>query len=842
MSKAIVKSKVAIKKSIPKFELETEKLRWTCREEYLNFKTTEEVDSLGQIVGQPRAIEAIRIGAGLGSKGYNIFVSGLSGTGRLTTVKRILEEVTITSPITFDYCYVNNFSNPDAPRLVKLPHGRGKEFSSLMNDAISYLRRRLPKLFEEESFQESRRSIIEEYQAKEKDILNHFDEKIKPFGFVRGQLENDQGAVMPEVFPLIKNKPVRIDQLSEFVEKGTITQDKASEFEENYNRFHTELFELARQGMKLMQEFKKTMAENDKSAATIVVTSALDHIKEQHINEKVTIYIDEVKKHVLDNINLFVPQNNANSQQLVTSDPDQTDAEKFGVFAVNVILDNSNTSCAPLVIETTPSYTNLFGTIERTYDQRGYWKTDFSKIKAGALLKADQGFLIVNALDLFTEPGVWVALKRVLLYDKLEIQPFDVYFQFSQVHLKPEPIEVNVKVIIIGGQTLYQLLYIYEKGFKKIFKINAQFDYETERNEEMITNYARFIAKNCRDEQLPHCTVGAVAAIIEWSLEHAESQHRITLKFSDVADVLRESAFYHRNRPGKFIDKDDVKKAIEERRYRNDLLDEKLRKYIMDGVILIDTQGERVGQINGLTILNNGILSFGKPARITANVSAGSAGIVNIEREVEMSGAIHNKGVLIISGIFRSLFAKKKPISLTATIAFEQSYSGIDGDSASAAEIYVLLSALTEVPIRQNLAITGSVNQKGDIQPIGGVNDKIRGFFEICRERGLTGNQGVVIPIQNVKDLMLHEEIIESVNEGKFHIYSISRIEEGVELLMGLPAGELLSNGTYPKDSLFGKAARKLDDLRKATKDVEDKPKKKKVVKKAAPKQTPAEE
>lgn len=829
-------------KAASEFEVPLEKLRWFCATDNFNFKTTEEVEPLNHIVGQPRAIEAIRLGAGLNSKGYNIFVSGLSGTGRLTTVKRILEEVTTNNPPTFDFCYVNNFSDPDVPLLVKLPKGKGKEFSTMMNDVITYLRRRLPKLFEEESFQEGRRKIIEEFQSKERELLNQFDEKIKPFGFVRGQLEAEQGTAMPEVFPLIKNKPVRIDQVQEYVDKGIITKEKSDEIIDLYDKFHAEIFDLARMGMKLMQDFRKAMADNDKTSATIVLSAAFDSLKKAFENEKVDLYVEDVKKYILDNLGIFVPQINTNQQIINTEVETPSDGEKFVIFSVNVILDNSNSTNAPVIIETTPSYSNLFGTIERTYDQRGFWRTDFAKIKSGSILKADQGYLIVNALDLFTEPGVWPALKRVLLYDKLEIQPYDAVIQLSQVHMKPEPIDVNVKVIIIGGQSLYQLLYVYEKGFKKIFKINAQFDYETERSKELMDNYSRFIAKICIDDNLPHCSVDGVAAIVEWACEHADSQKRLTLKFSDVADLLREAAFYHRNSTNQYITRQEVNKALEERRYRNNLLDEKLKDYILEGTLLIDTQGERVGQINGLTILNNGILSFGKPARITVNVAAGNAGIVNIEREVEMSGAIHSKGVLIISGIFRDRFAHKKPITFSASIAFEQSYSGIDGDSASAAEIYALLSALGNVPIKQNFAITGSVNQKGDIQPIGGVNDKIRGYYEICKERGFTGDQAVIIPVQNVKDLMLCEEIIEDIKKKNFRIYSISKIEDGVELLMGLPAGKLLANGSYSKNSLFSKVEERIDQLRKASKDTEHHERKKKPKKNIQKKDIPVEE
>jgi ATP-dependent Lon protease len=418
-------STAGIKKAAEKrfYELPPEKLRWSCPEEMFKFRTTKDIEPLDSVVGQPRAIEAIRLGAELGSKGYNIFVAGLSGTGRLSTVKRILEEVTTTCPITYDYCYVNNFSDSDHPRLVKLPKGKGKEFSRAMNEAISFLRQRLPKLFEEDSFLNKRRKIIEKYQEKERLILQQFDEKIKPFGFVRGQVENEQGLSTPEVFPVIENKPIQIESLGEFVNTGKITQEKGQELHKMYNKFHNEIFDLTRKGMKIMQEFRQSLIENDQAAVSIVSTSVLDEIKDQFQNEKVSEYIDEVKHYILENINIFVTADTAVGQTDGAGDGALNDADRFQVFSVNIVLDNSNTTSAPVITETTPSYNNLFGTIERTFDNRGFWRTDFTKIKAGSILKADQGFVIVNAQDLFQEPGVWTALKRVLLYESWRYSP-----------------------------------------------------------------------------------------------------------------------------------------------------------------------------------------------------------------------------------------------------------------------------------------------------------------------------------------------------------------------------------------------------------------------------------
>ncbi len=798
--------------NISERRLDISKLRWNCPEDFFKFNSTSEIEPLEKIVGQERAIEAIKLGAELNAKGYNIFVTGLSGTGRTTTVKKILDSNSLTCPITYDFCYVNNFKNQDSPTLLKLPKGFGKKLSDSMNDTITFLRRRLPKLFEEDNYQSSRKKIIESYQDKEREVLSQFDNKIKKYGFIRGQLENEQGNILPEVFPLIDGNPVQIEAIGEYVEKKVITEKKANELRKLWQKFHDEIYDLARVGMKLMQEFRKELLENDKASAQIIVNSSFSNIIDEFNFDKVVDYINEVKNYILDNLNIFVPAGVTVTQQ-IEDDSDVSIAEKFQIFTVNVILDNSETTTSPVIIETNPTYTNLFGTIEKTYDQKGFWKTDFTKIKSGSLLKADQGFLIVNANDLFQEPGVWQSLKRVLLYDKLEIQPFDSYFQISQSHLKPEPIDVKVKVIIIGGQTLYKWLYHYEKGFKKIFKVNAQFDYEAKNNEDMLTNYVGFISMICSKEHIPHCSPSGVAAVIEWAVEQSGSQNKVILKFSDVADILRESAFYYREGKSHLINREDVEKTIKARKFRNNLIDEKLSEHILENSILIDTQGKKIGQINGLTVYNDSIYSFGKPAKITASISAGNSGIINIEREADLSGKIHNKGVLIISGFLRERFAQKQALSLTASLAFEQNYGGIDGDSASAAEIYVLLSAISSIPINQDIAITGSVNQKGDIQPIGGVNEKITGFYEICRQKGFSGKNGVIIPIQNVKDLMLNKDIIKSCEEGEFSVYSISTIEEGVEILFDIQAGILNEDGEYSSDSLFGTVAEKLNLL-----------------------------
>jgi lon-related putative ATP-dependent protease len=581
--------------------------------------------------------------------------------------------------------------------------------------------------------------------------------------------------------------------------------------------YHSELIDINTKHIKLMLELKKALEKNDSDSIGAVVETVLGMVADNFEYPSIKVFVNEMKQFIVANIGLFVQFMNTMEPMQTTEQPIAGE-ERFDVFKVNVIVDNSNTVKPPIIIETTPSFTNLFGAIERTIDKNGFWRTDFTKIRAGAILRADGGFLVVNANDLFEEQGVWQALKRVLLYNKLEIQTFESLIQFSQVYIKPEPINVNLKVIIIGGLTLYKMLYEYEKGFKKIFKINAQFDYESNLNDSIIKNYARFAAKISNEENLAHCTPSGVAAVIEWAVEQAGSKDKITLKFSDVADVIREAAFYDRYSVKKHIDRNDVEKAIEMHRFRNDLFDQKMKDVILDGIVLIDVKGQRVGQVNGLTVIDDGLISFGKPARITATASVGRAGIINIEREADLSGSIHNKGMLIITSFLRERFADKYPLTLTASIAFEQNYGGIDGDSASAAEIYVLISAITGLPLNQNMALTGSMNQKGDIQPIGGVNQKVTGFFEICKAGGFTGNQGVLVPEQNVKDLMLRKEITDDVRNGNFHVYSYSSIDDGFELMFGIPCGRKDKNGNYPEGTVYQILTEKLKLLWEASK------------------------
>ncbi len=791
-------------------ELSPEQLRWRCAEEELPFETTDELAPLEEIVGQPRALEALRLGVSLWAPGYNVYVSGLSGTGRLTTVQKILQEVLQECPPLYDYCYVHNFREPSQPRVLRLPKGQGSAFRSALADAIALLRQRIPQLFEQEDFRAHRRGLTQRFEERHRNLVAQFEQQLKQQGFVLGQVETASG-VEPEIFPVVNGMPITVEELDDYVRGRKLTLEEAQAIRQRYDEARFQLQELTRSAARLWQEYQQALREYDRSAVMVLIRGVFAELRERFPYERISEFLSEVENDLLEHLHLFV----ADPQE----SPTQTEHrlallnERLHYYGVNLIVDNSQTECAPIIVETTPTYANLFGTIDRVSDGRGLWVADYSSIRAGSVLRADQGYLILNALDVLAQPGVWATLKSVLLYGRLDIHSWDPLFALLPVGIKPEPIEVRLKVILLGPIEVYTLLHLLDEDFPKMFKVHAQFDSEAPRSPELVLSYARFIRKLSETEGILPAHRSAVAALAEWAAEWAETQRKLTLRFSDLADVIREAHHVARQHGARCIERVHVREALEARRRREDLLDEKIRELILEGTLLIDTTGERVGQVNGLTVYSTGTYSFGKPVRITASVGVGSSGIISIEREANLSGRIHSKGVLILAGLLRERFAHRHPLTLSASLTFEQSYSDVDGDSASAAELYALLSALAQVPIRQEIAVTGSLNQKGDMQPVGGVNEKIRGFFEVCLARGLSGTQGVIIPRRNVPDLMLPETIIEAVREGRFHIYAVDHFEEAIPLLMKLPAGVQRPDGLYPPRTLFGKVQRRLEEF-----------------------------
>ncbi|MEO8399812.1 MAG: ATP-binding protein, partial [Ignavibacteriaceae bacterium] len=669
------------------------------------------------------------------------------------------------------------------------------------------LNEKIPKSLDNENYTARGKKIINHYNEKERELLGTFEEKIKHENFSLGQIKIGD-AQRPDIFPIIEDKPIPIYQLDEKIKEGKISKEEADEIVKNYESHQEELQNIFKKGLKISQEFQEKLSKIERETVEVVVKGVIENLKETYSNSKIKNYLTQVEEDILNNIQIFkgVKPEGATTEEGFLID-------YFKVYDVNIILDNSETSNCPVIIESSPTYINVFGTIEKINDGKGGWYTDFTKIKAGSILKASGGFLVINVNHLFEEAGVWKILKRVLSYRKLEIQEPPVYFQVASNLIKPEPIPIETKIILVGSQYIYSLLSSHEYDFKKIFKIKADFDYEIKRNDKVLIKYARVIKKLIKEENLLEFDNTAIASLIEISARYAGNKEKLTTRFSQIADLAREANFWAHDVGLNIVSDEHVRKAYNTAKERHGLLESKITEMIDEETLLIDTDGERIGQINGLAVYNADFYSFGRPTRITATVSLGSGSIINVEREAGMSGRHYNKGVLIISGYFRETFGQDLPLSFNANLVFEQSYGTVDGDSASCAEIFALLSTLSGLPIKQSLAVTGSLNQKGDVQPIGGVNEKIEGFFDVCRSRGLNKKQGVIIPIQNVKELMLRVDVIESVQKGEFHIYPIERVEEGIEILTNVKSGKRLSKGGYPEGTVFDKVEKKIKDL-----------------------------
>ncbi len=775
-------------------ELRPEQLYWRCPPEAIAYDTTASCPACEDIIGQDRALESLKTGLEIKSRGYNIFITGMVGTGRTTTIKQFLEKIRSTGEIPEDLLYVNNFSKPDEPVLLSLPAGRGRLLSEDLEKLITMLRTNIPELLKSQYFQEKKQAILEAQQRKQREILQKFDDLVAAEGFTVIQVPVGI-FTRPELIPVVDGQPTPFTKLETLVREEKMSRQQLDELKKKYEQLTEQLEKLIADLKEIDEETQGQLKSLEIEACTPLIKGGLMDLRQKLPFPAVQKYLDEVEKNLTADLDLFKASPKEEPEKETGLDP-------YLAYRVNLLVDNSETRGAPVVMEISPSYPNLFGTIEYSYSRFGVAQTDFTKIKAGSFLKANGGYLVLNALDVLTEPGVWPTLLRTLRYQTFEIQNPISIFAVSTARLKPEPIKCRVKVIMIGDDYLYNLLYFYDEDFKKIFKVKVEFDSEMEKNKKTINDYVRFIKKICDEDGLRPVDREGIAAIVEFGVRLAGRQKKLSTRFHLIADIIREADYWARHAGKEVISREDVKKAIREKIERVSLVERKIQEMIEDGTILIDTEGRVVGQVNGLAVYDTGELAFGKPTRITARTSTGRAGVINIEREADLSGRTHNKGVLILSGYLRGKYAQDKPFALSASIAFEQSYSGVDGDSASAAEVYAILSSLSGLPLRQDLAVTGSINQRGEIQPIGGVNEKIEGFFQVCKARGLTGTQGVIIPHQNVKNLMLKEEVVRAVTEGKFHIYPIRTVDEGMEILTGVKAGDRLENGTYEEETI----------------------------------------
>jgi len=806
-------------------ELPPAKLRWRCELSRIPFETTAQAELREGFIGQERALRALKMGVELSAPGYNVFVCGLAGTSRGGTIARMIGELHPPTKESLDRCYVNNFKLPDRPRLLALARGQANGFKKDMQAGIDFLRRRIPQVFEGEPFQRQKGRIVERFTVREKELMDDFTRRIAREQFALGHMQ--VGAVaLPEIFPVLEGQMVPIEDIAKMVHEGKLESPVAEDIERKYEQFRQEFTVVYRKTLTLSRELASELSYLEQEAASVLVDGVIEELKEKYPGSSVAEYLEEVRHHLLDNLDPFKEREGEGEHEEETPDglpksPGGPERDPFRMYGVNVILAHNHEEISPVIFETTPTYANLFGTIQRAYDARGGWTSDFMDLRAGSLLRADGGFLIMYSMEALSETGVWRALKRTLNHNRLEIQPLEMFYPFGGSALKPEAIDINVKVILIGDRQLYELLYEYEEDFRKIFKVRVEFDEEMRMSDGVIAEYAGRLRALSEKENLYPFDRGAFAAMLEHGVRQAGRRNKVTARFIEIADLAREAHYTAAAAGESVVRAAHVRGALSSKVERHNLIETRIREMIEEGTLLVDVSGARTGQVNGLSVLEIGGYSFGKPVRITATAAMGKAGLINIERESNLSGRFHDKGVHIIAGYLRSLFAQDKPLSLAASICFEQSYSGVDGDSASSTEIYALVSALAGLPLRQDIAVTGSINQQGDIQAIGGVNEKIEGFFDVCRIKGLTGTQGVMIPESNVEDLMLRDDVLDAVAAGKFHVWPVAKVEEGIEILTQSAAGRKNGDGKFEPGTVFALMDERLRDMAKTLKGFE---------------------
>jgi len=781
-------------------ELSYKALRNECDQDFFKFSNTSEIEPLEGIIGQERAARSIEFGLKVKIRGYNIYMAGMSGTGKTSYAQKLIKKMAAHEKVPDDWCYVYNFDKTNEPAALNLPAGMGKAFQKDMDDFVKVLKSEISKAFDSEDYEKEKTEILKVFQNQRSDLLEQLSADAAKHGF---KVKTTNAGIY--FLPVIEGKT-----LSE-QEYGELDEQTKRVINEKSNMIQMETLEIIRKIKNIDKDAEEKISEWENRIALFAVGMHINDLKEKYRDyKKITLYLEKVQDDILSNLADFREEDVPESSGQVIFPWIRGVGSPADKYKVNLLVDNSELEGAPVIVDFNPTYHNLFGKLEYE-NEFGTMTTDFSLIRGGLLHHANGGYLILQANDLLSNYQSWEALKRLLKTRQINIGNMREQLGLVPVSaLKPEPIPVDVKVILVGSEQIYQLLYEYDEDFKKLFKVKADFDDEMERTEENIVKLAQFISSFCRKEQKPHFDRSGVAKIVEYGSMLAGDQNKLSTQFSDIVDILSEACTWAEIDGAAFVNARHVKKAMEEKEYRSNKYDKKLLELLEDGTVMIDTEGEVVGQINGLSIIDMGDYCFGKPSRITATTYMGESGIVNIEREIRMSGSSHSKGVLILSGYIGQKYAQEIPLSLSASLCFEQLYSGVDGDSASSAELYAILSSLAEVPLKQGIAVTGSVNQRGEIQPIGGATRKIEGFFELCKLRGLNGSQGVIIPYQNVKNLMLNDSVIEAVKEGKFHIYPVKTIDEGMEILTGTKAGKKSQNGTYPRGSVNYKVYEKL--------------------------------
>ena len=781
-------------------ELTVKQLYRTCDPSKLGCKTSADVQELDTIIGQKRAVRSLRFGLDIKEKGFNIYLAGIPGTGRTTALKRYLIEFAAKKPLPSDWCYVNNFQNPVEPNALQLPAGKAVQFQQDMEQTINTAIEDMRTAFESEGYTSHKTDLINNIQTRKQEIFTKLGQRAQSENFV----------LQPTPMGLL-TVPTRAGRPISEQEFLHLSEEEKNEINQKQQRLKTALETETRAAKKLDQELRTQLEKLDIEVARYAIQHHFAELKEKYQDlEEIPEHIEHVREDILVNVKEFIKSDNG--EQPLPFGRGQAGQLPTQKYAVNTLVDNSELDGAPVVLEMNPTHNNLIGRVEREFSF-GALVTDFTLIHPGCLHHANGGYLVLPVEDILRNPFAWDTLKRALANKEIVIEDMGERIGFLTKSLRPEPIPLDVKVILIGEPILYRLLLRYDEQFTELFKVKADFDIQMSRTDEHIQEYISFVCTLCSSENLRHLDQSALARIIEHASRMSNDQEKLSTRFGEMSDVIREANYYASQEEVQYVTETHVGRAIEERFYRSSLIRDRIQEMITRDQIKIDVTGEKVGQVNGLSVLNLGDISFGQPNRITASISLGRDGVIDIEREAEMSGPIHTKGVLILSGYLAEKFVQEKPLSLSARLVFEQSYSGVEGDSASSTELYALLSSLSGLPIKQGIAVTGSVNQKGELQVIGGVNEKIDGFFEVCVAKGLTGEQGVLIPEGNTTNLMLKKPVVDAVQEGKFHIWAIRSVDEGIEILTGVKAGERQEDGSFEPDTVNARVDAKLSEL-----------------------------
>jgi len=770
--------------------LPVEALRWRCDPDELPFDSTSDVNPSTGAIGQDDAVEALRFGLTTKAPGHNIFVRGLSGTGRLRLVQRLLVENDIKSSNLKDCCYVHNFQQPDRPRLITLPPGKGKVLKKCIEKLTKFILKALKEVLTSEGVQAQQDVLEQKAQGSIEFLVKPFEEALNKAGLKLVTIQ--AGSVsQTTIFPIVDDKPIPMEEFNKLHQQGDISDNRVNQIAQDLPKFEKRLSDIDEQGKQIRADLEDAMASLIEKSARWILSEVTRDILQEFQDSNVQQYLDEIVSDVVDN----------RLASLVEEEDDFT-----RIYRVNVVLENQDNVDCPIIAENTPTMRNLLGAIDFEFGPNDEIRANHMGIKAGSILRADGGYLVMDVRDLLSESGAWKSLIRTLRNKQLEIVPPESVGGRTGPTLKPEPIKINTKVVLLGDSEIYYVLDAQDPDFPQLFKVLADFDSIIPRSVDGIRHYAEILSRIAREEQLPSFDRTAIAALAEHGVRIAGKNNLLTTRFSRIADIAREAAFIAIQTNGKHVSSDDVNTAIRKGKRRADLPSRKFRELVSEGTLHLETKGSSVGQINGLAVMQAGPMVYGFPARITATIGPGSAGVINIEREAALSGAIHTKGFYILGGLLRYLLRTNHPLAFDASVAFEQSYGGIDGDSASGAEMCCLISALTGIPIKQSLAMTGAIDQVGNILAIGAANEKIEGFFDTCNDTGLTGTQGVIIPQTNVNDLMLKQEVIDACAAGRFFIYPVKTIFEAISLFTGKSAGRRNRKGEYPANSVLGVA------------------------------------